>query len=417
MSQQSKLRSLRLWLVIMFAMLCFAEILGMAAAFTPPSPQYHGAGTFWQYQCIDTMKSSRDQARSWATKKNLGKLIDQQMSAIAATGANCVAIDTPYDAEFLPMLKAWVAGARAHHLMVWFRGNFSSWEGWFDYPQGMTEAELLGKTKSFIASNPDLFADNDIFTAAPEAENGGPFKQVDPANFQRYRTFLVTESAQTKAGFLAIHKHVTTNWDSMNGGLAMRMLDRPTVDQLGNSITIDHYVADPAGMGSFIDYLVHKFGSQVVVGEWGAPIPDINGAMTYQQQASFSRQLLQQMALRSKNVKGINYWTLSDGSTAIVDRNMKALPAFDVISSYYRPAVIKGTVKNIKNKPVANATVKVNNDFVAKTDRYGNFAMLVPSGDTTITVSAKGYTNLEKDIQLGLGSHITQDLNLAPQTH
>ena len=81
------------------------------------------------------MKYSRDLAREKLDDPSFDKIIDKQMADISATGANYVAIGTPYDAEFIPMLKRWVASARKHNLHVWFRGNFSGWEEWFDYPK------------------------------------------------------------------------------------------------------------------------------------------------------------------------------------------------------------------------------------------------------------------------------------------
>src|SRR6185295_14126575 len=75
-------------------------------------------------QSIDTMKYSRDAAGQALTNlNNFGQFIDTQMSLIEKTGATHVAIDTPYDAKFLPVLKLWVSIARAHHLSIWYRGN------------------------------------------------------------------------------------------------------------------------------------------------------------------------------------------------------------------------------------------------------------------------------------------------------
>jgi hypothetical protein len=378
-------------------------------------PVYNGPLTFWSYQCIDTMKSSRDQARSWAARADLTKLIDQQMTLISATGANCVAIDTPYNLEFLPVLKAWVAGARSHGLKVWFRGNFAEWEGWFNYPKGMTTSQLLDKTTVFIKANPGLFQNGDIFTAAPEAENGGPFNQVAPAQYQSYRDFLVSEQRVATSAFLKIHKQVKVNWASMNGGLAERMLDKATVNQLGKVVTIDHYIAYPDTMGQFIKHLQSTLGAKVVVGEWGGPIPDINGAMTPKQQAELVNQLLTQMALNSGAVEGVNYWTLGDGSTALVDGQMNPLPAYDALMHFYKPAVLKGTVTGVHQRRIAGATVTVDGSFITKSDRRGNYAIMVPSGAAVVTVKESGYATRSQTatliggMQSSLNYHLTKN--------
>jgi hypothetical protein len=396
------------WVLSSSILLLVVGVFGVAANNAPVPPAYHGANTFWPYQCIDTMKASRDDARNWASKPDLKDLIDKQMSTIAATGANCVAIDTPYDAEFLPVLQTWVAGARAHHLRVWFRGNFSGWEGWFNYPKGMAETELLTRTKAFIVANPNLFEDNDIFTAAPEAENGGPFNQVEPGAYQAYRSFLIKESDQTDADFNSIHKHVVTNWSSMNGGLARRMLDQPTIDKLGGTVTIDHYIADPATMGDYINYFAHTFNANIVIGEWGAPIPEFNGTMTASDQASFISQLLQQMAVRADDVYAVNYWTLSDGSTAIIDDNNAPLPAYNVLKSYYSPGVILGTIKR-NGKAISGASIVVDGVFVTKSDKYGNYAILVPSGERKISVSVPNNIELSDTVNVPIGNNVVKN--------
>src|SRR5579864_6688450 len=62
----------------------------------------------WQIESIDTMKYSRDAARQGLNNPVYTAQVKQQVAAIAKTGATYVAIDTPYDAEFLPVLKVWV---------------------------------------------------------------------------------------------------------------------------------------------------------------------------------------------------------------------------------------------------------------------------------------------------------------------
>src|SRR3972149_11347222 len=88
---------------------------------------------FFQVQSIDTMKYSRDVAREKLKDFSYDKEIETQVKNIAETGASHVAIATPYDDEFLPFLRRWVKAAREKGLNVWFRGNFSGWENWFDY--------------------------------------------------------------------------------------------------------------------------------------------------------------------------------------------------------------------------------------------------------------------------------------------
>src|SRR3989344_7391314 len=113
---------------------------------------------FWKVQSIDTMKYSRDLSREKLEDKSFDSIIDDTMKKISATGATHVSIGTPYDSEFLPILKRWVDSARKNGLKVWFRGNWSGWEGWFGYPK-ISRDEHIALTENFILNNPNLFKD------------------------------------------------------------------------------------------------------------------------------------------------------------------------------------------------------------------------------------------------------------------
>ncbi len=58
----------------------------------------------WKFQSIDTMKTSRDLAREHLKDPNFSDVVDRQVSDIAKTGATHIAIATPYDDEFLPII-------------------------------------------------------------------------------------------------------------------------------------------------------------------------------------------------------------------------------------------------------------------------------------------------------------------------
>lgn len=291
------------------------------------------ATQFWPYQCLDTMKTSRDKARAWKDDPKLDTYIKTEIGAIKQVGANCVAIGTPYNDEFLPYLTKWVTEARAQGLHIWFRGNFAEWEGWFNYRKGMTNDQLLTKTTTFVTSHPDLFQDGDIFTAAPEAENGGTYNQVEKDEYASYRQFLLDEQRVSADAFSKIGKKVEVNWASMNGGFARRLLDQPTIDGLGKVATLDHYIKTAPEMGDYIDYFDHTFGAKVIVGEFGAPIPEINGAMTQDQQAKFVEELMQQLYHHRSQVSGLNYWTSTDSSSAVFNLDGSFKPAAHVLQN------------------------------------------------------------------------------------
>lgn len=294
-----------------------------------PLPQRH-----WQIESIDTMKYSRDAARQDLTDPLFAKDATKQITNIAATGANYVAIDTPYDSEFLPVLKTWVKIARAHHLHVWFRGNWSGWEGWFDYPQ-IDEQTHLAKTKQFILSNSDLFQNGDIFTSCPECENGIQLKLGDHSAIVAYRQFLINEYTVSKDAFSQIGKKVASNYFSMNADAARALMDKETTQKLDGIVVIDHYVRTPEQLSSDVAAIAQQSGGSIVLGEFGAPIPDIHGNMTEEQQKEWLQKSLQLLS-ETNSLLGVNYWVDKGGSTALWRDDGTPKPVVSVLKQYYQ---------------------------------------------------------------------------------
>lgn len=296
----------------------------------------------WDMQSIDTMKYSRDMARDQLKNPDrFEKEIDDQMRDISATGATHVAIGTPYDKEFLPVMQAWVEGARRHKLNVWFRGNFSGAEGWFNYPKIDKETHTSG-LKDFIVSNSDLFEDGDIFTSCTECENGYPVEYGDKAGVARHKEFLLKEYAVTKEAFATIKKDVKSNYYPMNGDLARVMMDKETTAQFDGVIVVDHYVADPVKLANDLRDLTNQSGGTVILGEFGAPIPDLHGKMTEEEQALWVDNAMREIS-HIPNVGGVNYWVNKDGSTAMWKMDGKAKQVVNVVTKYF-----KGKMHTIK---------------------------------------------------------------------
>ena len=404
-------------LAVFFVVGVITLIAVIFSAVAPKKTMAESETTFWKYQCIDTMKISRDNARKWANKSDLQTHIDWEMKTIKGLGANCVAIDTPYDSEFMPYLTQWVNGARKQHLHVWFRGNFAGWEGWFNYPKITSNDVLLSKLQKFITDNQQLFQDGDIFTGAPEAENGGSYNQVEKNEYASFRAFLISQYNMEHATFAQIHKDVSVDWQSMNGGLAKRMLDQNTVDNTGGVVTIDHYIKNSSDMGGFVNYFDNKFKSKVVIGEFGAPIPDINGAMTEDQQATFVDKLMQELVTNRSKVVGINYWDLYDGSTALINPDESPRKVAAVIKKYYDPTIIQGTITDQLDKPIANASVKTD-DGAAETvtDKNGNYFFPTAASSVTIIVN-DGKDSTTATIQnIPTSQTIIKNIILLPKT-
>ncbi len=403
-------------LAIFFVVGVIIIVALMVSTIKPKETHAASTITFWKYQCIDTMKISRDDARKWKDKVDLQQNIDWEMQTIKGLGANCVAIDTPYDAEFMPYLQKWVTSARYHNLHIWFRGNFAGWEQWFNYPKITSTEMYLNKLKTFIISNSQLFEDGDIFTGAPEAENGGPFDQVEKNEYPDFRAFLIDQHTIEQQSFKKINKNVEINWQSMNGGLAKRMLDQHTIDTIGHTVTIDHYIKDSKDMGIYIRYFATKFKSKVIIGEFGAPIPEINGSMTEDEQAAFVNKLMQELVANRDNVRGINYWDLYDGSTALMNPDQTPRKVAAIIKRYYSPAVVEGQITNQLQAPLENVTIKSNDgSALAVTDRNGHFSFPTAADAITIIVSNGENINTLTIKNIDPSQKITRNIVLMPQ--
>jgi len=287
----------------------------------------------FEIESIDTMKLSRDQARKAALSQDYDRIIDQQMSEIADTGANYVAIGTPYDEEFIPVLKRWVKSARKYGLHVWFRGNFSGWEGWFNYAR-IDRPTHTQKTREFILVHQDLFRDGDIFSSCPECENGAKLDTGNPQVISDYKAFLIADYQSTKQAFIDINKNVQSNFYAMNGHLATLVMDPETTQALDGLVVVDHYVKTPEQTASDIRALAKQSGGKVVLGEFGVPIPDINGPMTESEQSDWIEKLFY-LLRDNPDLRGVNYWTSTGGSTSLWKENGTPRPAVDVIRRFY----------------------------------------------------------------------------------
>lgn len=317
----------------------FLVSIGLLFAFRPLEPKV--PQSLWQFQSIDTMKYSRDLSREKLSNPSFDAVIDRQIKAIADTGATHVAIATPYDEEFFPMLLRWVTAARKYHLKVWFRGNFSGWEKWFDHTQ-ITRIQHIQMTKAFILAHKDIFQDGDVFTACPECENGGPGDPRKTGDVTGHRNFLIDEYKVTKQTFSQINKKVASNYDSMNADVARLIMDQETTKALDGVVVIDHYVATPEKLNRDITEIALSSGGKIVLGEFGAPIPDIHGNMTEEQQATWISKSFQILET-NPHLIGMNYWVNEGGSTSLWTDAGKPKRGVKTITTYYMTKVIPVT--------------------------------------------------------------------------
>ena len=287
----------------------------------------------WEIKSIDTMKYSRDLTGEKLNDPTFDGTIEGQVKAISQTGATHIAIATPYDQKFIPYIKRWVKAARRNGLNVWFRGNFSGWEGWFGYKKDLTRSEHLALMRQFINQNGDLFENGDLFTPCPECEHGGPGDPRQNGDVEGFRQFMIEEFQAANGEFRTVGKNVRTV-TSMNYDVANLIMDEQTANALGDLIVIDHYVDKPQKLADDIRTLSQKAQSKIMLGEFGAPIPDIHGKLNEEQQAQWVDESLN-LIQSQEEVIGLNYWVSYGGSTAIFNNDHSPKLAAGIVKKYY----------------------------------------------------------------------------------
>ncbi len=345
------------------------------------------ATPLFQIRSIDTMKSSRDLAREKLNDTSFDEVIDSQVREIAQTGASHIALDTPYDDEFVPFLARWVSASRKYNIKVWFRGNLSGWEGWFNYPK-IKNQEHTDKVVKFILKNKDLFEDGDIFTSCPECENGGPGDPRRTGDVVGFRNFLITENAEAEDAFNKIGKKIDSGYYSMNGDVAALIMDKKTTNDLGGVITIDHYVKTPEKLINDAKKFINESDGDLVLGEWGIPIPDINGKMSDSQREDWIKKALEGLS-QIKNIKGLNYWTSRGGTTALW-KDQSPNKISDLLSQYFQAIKLKAKITDDLDVGVPDATISTEEN-IAVSDQDGNFEIVVMSSDKNLEISKESY--------------------------
>ncbi len=352
----------------------------------------------WSIQSIDTMKYSRDVARLKAKDLAFLGVINGQMKNIVNTGANYVAIDTPYDQEFFPMLQKWVAVARKYNLHVWFRGNWSGWEGWFNYPKNLSRQEHIQKSKNFILRHPDIFSDGDIFSSCPECENGGPGDPRHTGDITGFRNFMVSEYKIEKDAFKKIGKKVSANYYPMNRDVAKIVMDKSTTAAMGGIVVVDHYIKSPQQYAIDLKNLQHLTGGKIVLGEFGAPIPDIHGKMTKGQQAQWIDDVLNNLS-GVDGIEGVNYWVNAGGTTSIWDAKGGASAAVSVLEKYFKAKNSYGIVTDEMNRPIGGAKISFQDKNVFSQDNGYFEIRFIENFPINVVVSAAGFSNKNFEIK------------------
>lgn len=390
-------------ILLVFVVMCIWAQWTLAASET----------TFFEVESVDTMKYSRDAARN----KEAHKLIPEMIAAAAALNPTHIAIATPYDDEFIPVTKLWVDEIRKRNIKVWYRGNFAAWENWFGYERFQDPYEHIARTERFIKNNPDLFTDGDIFTPVPEAENGGfgdPRK--DEETKRKFFDFLPKSYDSCTAAMKSIRKNVKCGYFSVNGDVA-RMFTKDIVDRTGGVLVIDHYVKTPEKLIEDIQAYHQTTGAKIVLGEYGAPIPDIHGDLSEDEQELLIRQNMDLLVKHRDIIGGINYWTAFGGSTEIFRERTQPKKAAKTLEEYFNPIVIKGNVQDEFGAAVANARIE-NDITTVTTDAFGNYSLLATPHYMSFNVTHPDYRENDVTVtRVGTDKNYLQNIQLVAVKH
>jgi hypothetical protein len=187
----------------------------------------------------------------------------------------------------------------------------------------------------------------------------------------------------------SIGKDVKCGYFSVNGDVA-HLFTREDTARTGNVLVIDHYVKTPEELVADIKGYHEKTGAKIVLGEYGAPIPDIHGQLTEDQQDELIKQNLMALVKIRDIVGGLNYWTAFGGSTEIFKGPENPLKAAKTIEAYFNPMMISGNVQDEFGGALSGATVS-NGISTATTNLLGNYSIMATRDHMTLEYSKDGY--------------------------
>jgi hypothetical protein len=177
----------------------------------------------------------------------------------------------------------------------------------------------------------------------------------------------------------------------MNGDVAKLVMDKETTKALGGIVVIDHYVKTPERLAADIKNIARSSGGKVILGEFGAPIPDIHGEMNETEQADWLDKSLSQL-IRLDELVGINYWTSVGGSTQIWNDSRYARKAVSVLTKYFTPRTFSGVIIDESGKKIAGALFS-SNKRDTYSDSKGQFSMPFIGTEEEINISADGFSS------------------------
>jgi len=298
-------------------------------------------------QSVDVMKYSKDAVCGPPSAATINTMTDR----IASTGANFIAISTPYDdpacGSAMNLTNAWVASARAKKLHVWFRHMGLSFEGIYDVTKTKDLAAYTQQIVNYIYANPNQFQDGDIFTPTPEPDSAGIYGVTycpticQFSSAAEYNSWIQSTQAAVKAAFAKLGKNVKVGYYGHSGYIVWGennpdwtgkgFLTQATVDSMDGVIAMDSYPETyGSNIGNSLDGAHARWpNAQLVIGEWGTISATSDAVRVQEVNNTMS-------AVERPYVNGINYWNLGpSGNEGLLDANLNPIPSFQAVTNYY----------------------------------------------------------------------------------
>lgn len=301
----------------------------------------------WTIQSVDVMKYSKDAI----CNQPAATTIDTMTGFIASSGANFVAISTPYDnptcGSSTNLTNSWITSARSKGLHIWHRHMGLSFEGIYDVTKTKDLTAYTQQIVDYILNNADQFQDGDIFTPTPEPDSAGisgvtycpgicQFSSAD-----EYNRWIQTTQPAVKDAFAKIDKKVQVGyyghsgfivWGENNPDWAGKgLLTQATVDSMDGVIAMDTYPETYGGtMVKSLDGAHARWpNARLVIGEWGT----ITAGNTDQKMVRITDAMT---ASERPYIDGINYWNLGpSGNEGLLDGKYSPLPELQTVKDFY----------------------------------------------------------------------------------
>lgn len=134
-------------------------------------------------------------------------------------------------------------------------------------------------------------------------------------------------------------------------------MDAQTTSQLGGIVTADHYVKSLEQYQTDIQTIAQRSNGKVILGEFGAPIPDIHGAMDEDAQAQWIEQVLNGLKFEPGLV-GLSYWVNWGGSTQLWNSGPEERKAVAALRKVFLPSTLKVRVVDDEGFVVDGALIR-----------------------------------------------------------